>query len=181
MAKDNISHGTQKTVTVPPIVSIVGKSDSGKTTLIEKLLKELLAKGYRVATIKHDAHSFDVDHAGKDTWRHREAGAAAVVIASSSRLFLTRNLDVELTVEQIRDRYLAGDYDIIITEGFRNAPTSKIEVHRSARSSSLICDPNSDLLIAVVSDTDWELSVPVFTINDGPDIAAFIEKTFLNR
>ena len=99
-------------MTVPPIVSIVGKSGSGKTTLIEKLLKELLAKGYRVATIKHDAHSFDVDHAGKDSWRHREAGAAAVVIASSSRLFLTRNLDVEWTAEQIRDQYLAGDYDM---------------------------------------------------------------------
>lgn len=162
-----------------PIVSIVGKSNSGKTTLIEKLLAELTSRGYRVATVKHDAHSFDVDHPGKDTWRHREAGAAAVAITSSSRLFLSVNLSEPLSLEQVRDRYLDDGYDLILTEGFRREGAPKIEVHRAERSSELMCDPGTDLLVAVASDGTPAVAVPVLNLNDGVEIASFIEERFL--
>ena len=162
-----------------PIVSIVGKSNSGKTTLIEKLLAEMTGRGYRVATVKHDAHSFDVDHPGKDTWRHREAGAAAVAITSSSRLFLTVNLEEPLTLEQVRDLYLDGDYDLILTEGFRRDGAPKIEVHRAERSDELVCDPAREPLIAVASDSNPAVAVPVFDLNDGVKITSFIEERFL--
>ena len=163
----------------PPIVSIVGKSGSGKTTLIEKLLAELTRRGYRVATIKHDAHSFDVDHPGKDTWRHREAGAAAVAIVSSSRLFLTVNLTEPLSLEQVRDLYLGEGYDLILTEGFRHAGAPKIETHRKERSDELVCDPATDLLIAVASDAELNLGVPVLNLNDSVEIASLIVEKFL--
>ncbi len=162
-----------------PIVSIVGKSNSGKTTLIEKLLAELTRRNYRVATVKHDAHSFDVDHPGKDTWRHREAGAAAVAITSSSRLFLTVNLTEPLSLDQVRALYLDGNYDLILTEGFRRDAAPKIEVHRKERSDELVCDPATDPLLAVASDAALDVAVPVFNLNDSVEITNFIEERFL--
>ena len=165
----------------PPIISIVGKSDSGKTTLIEKLIREFTGKGYRVATIKHDVRSFEVDKPGKDSWRHREAGAAAVVISSSTRLFLTQQLSRELSLEEIRARYLAERCDLVIAEGYRRAGAPKIEVHRSARSDELLCDPAHDELIAIVSDRAWNLPIPVFDRDDTKTTVEFIEKTFLRR
>jgi molybdopterin-guanine dinucleotide biosynthesis protein MobB len=166
-------------VTSPPVVSIVGKSDSGKTTLIERLIPALSARGYRVATIKHDAHSFDVDHEGKDTWRHREAGACAVAITSSERVFLTRRVSRSPSLEEVCAAYFSEGVDLVLTEGFRRAGAPKIEVHRAARSDGLICDPTVDPLIAVASDHPWELSVPVFHLDDIPAIADLIESTYL--
>lgn len=157
-----------------PIISIVGKSNSGKTTLIEKLLHVFVARGLKVATVKHDSHGFDVDHEGKDTWRHREAGAAAVAIISPKVLFLTRNVDEALELETVRQKYLNEDYDFILTEGFKRSRWPKIEVHRRARSDELICTPEQDNLIAVASDHPWDLSVPTFDLNDGNAIADFI-------
>ena len=86
-----------------PIVSIVGKSDSGKTTLIEKLIAELTRRGFRVATIKHNRHGFDIDHEGKDSWRHKRAGAVATVVASPGRAAL-----IEDTPEGLRPRRTPG-------------------------------------------------------------------------
>lgn len=164
--------------TPAPILSIVGKSDAGKTTLIEKLLVELTERGWRVATIKRDAHSFEVDYPGKDSYRHREAGAAAVVVSSATRLFLTVKQNGEEPLSSIRDRYLSH-YDLVLTEGYRRADAPKIEVHREACSPDLLCDPRSDNLIAVVSDRRWELPVPVFDLDDAHAVADFIEETFL--
>lgn len=99
-----------------PIVSIVGKSDSGKTTLIEKLIPELNRKGYRVATVKHDVHGFEVDREGKDSWRHRRAGSYSTVLSSPRQLAIIRDMDHDASLEEIRDRFIR-DVDIIITEG----------------------------------------------------------------
>ncbi len=162
----------------PPIFCVVGKSDSGKTTLIEKLIAELKKKNYRVATIKHDAHSFEVDHPGKDSWRHREAGADAVIVNSPQRLFLTKIIDESLTPAQIRDEYYM-DYDLVVAEGYKRSEEMKIEIHRSERSNELICNPETDRLIAVASDSKWDLPVPVFHIDDAPALAAHIEKELL--
>ncbi|MFC1669625.1 molybdopterin-guanine dinucleotide biosynthesis protein B [Spirochaetota bacterium] len=162
----------------PPIVSFVGKSDSGKTTLIEKVLPVLTGRGYHIGTIKHDAHSFDVDHEGKDSWRHREAGAKAVAISSPAKLFITIKHDRESTIYDIQ-KYLANTCDLIITEGFKREKAPKIEINRTARSNELICTPEADSLIAVASDQHFDLTVPIFDINDAEAIADFIEKTFL--
>jgi molybdopterin-guanine dinucleotide biosynthesis protein MobB len=164
---------------LPPIVSIVGKSNTGKTTLIEKLIPLLVARGWRVGTIKHDAHSFDVDHPGKDTWRHREAGAAVVALSSAERLFVTRTLSAPPSLAEIVASAFAGHVDLVVTEGYKRGGAVKIEVHRNARSDALICDPAVDDLVAVVSDRAWEVGVPVFGLDDAEAIVEFIVTRFL--
>jgi molybdopterin-guanine dinucleotide biosynthesis protein B len=91
-----------------PIVSIVGKSDSGKTTLLEKVVGELRARGYRIATVKHDAHSFEIDHEGKDSWRHKQAGAALTVISSPEKVALVADADHDQSLAEIRERFVWG-------------------------------------------------------------------------
>ena len=162
-----------------PILSIVGKSNSGKTTLIEKILKTLVTRGYRIATIKHHAHAAELDRPGKDTFRHREAGAEAVVLTSSDRLFLTRSLDTQPSLEKIRDTYLNGNFDLVLTEGFKKESAPKIEVNRKARSTTLICASPKDSLVAVVSDQKFDIAVPHFHIDDHEAVADFIEARFI--
>jgi len=99
-----------------PIVSIVGKSDSGKTTLLEKVVRELRSRGWRVATVKHDAHSFEIDHEGKDSWRHKQAGACMTIISSPSKIAVVTDTDHDHSLNEIRDRFVR-DVDLIVTEG----------------------------------------------------------------
>ncbi|MCX5833549.1 MAG: molybdopterin-guanine dinucleotide biosynthesis protein B, partial [Deltaproteobacteria bacterium] len=120
-----------------PIISIVGRSNTGKTTLIEKMIKELAARGYRVATIKHNLHGFDIDHPGKDSWRHREAGARLTVLASPKKVALIRDVDRDYTIDEIRDRYVE-DADIILVEGYKENDFPKIEVFRSSLGDELL-------------------------------------------
>lgn len=163
-----------------PLVGIVGKSNSGKTTLIERIITELTGEGYRIATIKHDAHSkVDLDRPGKDTWRHREAGAESVLISSEHFIFLTKKVKKELSLEEIYEKYLQDDYDLVIVEGFKRARIPKLEVHRSERSDRLACDPNDSSLIAVVSDKPWALEIPVFDIDDWRSVTEFIKTRLL--
>jgi molybdopterin-guanine dinucleotide biosynthesis protein B len=96
-----------------PIVSIVGKSGSGKTTLIEKLVPELTRRGHRVATVKHDVHGFEVDREGKDSWRHKKAGAHTVVISSPEKAALIRDVERDLNLAEIRDK-LIQEVDLIL-------------------------------------------------------------------
>lgn len=161
----------------PPIVSIVGKSGSGKTTFLEKLLPELKRRGYQVATVKHDIHGFDIDQPGKDTWRHAQAGADAVVISSSHRIALIQRLDEEMSLDKIA-RYIQS-VDIIITEGYKRGNKPKIEISRRARSAELIC--NEDELIAIVTDQRFPLDVPHFDLNDAAGVADLLVEQFLEK
>ncbi len=158
-----------------PVISVVGKSDSGKTTLLEKLIPELKRRGYRVGTVKHDVHGFDIDHPGKDTWRHAQAGSDHVVIASSEKLASIRRLDHELTLDEIVAEM--DDVDIVLTEGYKRAGKLKIEVSRAARSTELICRP--DELLAIATDHPVELDVPQFDLDDAKGIVDLIEERFL--
>ena len=158
-----------------PIVSVVGKSGSGKTTFLEKLLPELKRRGYRVATVKHDTHGFDIDHPGKDSWRHAQAGADAVIISSPQRLAFIQRLDEEMPLDEIAEH--VQDVDIIITEGYKRGNKPKIEISRRARSTELLC--NEEELIAIVTDQTFPLSVPHFALDDVAGLVNLLEETLL--
>ena len=160
-----------------PIVSIVGKSDSGKTTLIEKLVPELCRRGYRVATVKHDVHGFEVDREGKDSWRHKKAGAHTVVISSPVKVAVIRDVDHDADLTEVRDRYIR-DVDLILTEGFKRNNQPKIEVSRREKHQDLLCS-REDNLLAIASDQPFEIGVPCLDINDAPGLVALIEEKIL--
>jgi molybdopterin-guanine dinucleotide biosynthesis adapter protein len=162
-----------------PIVSIVGKSDSGKTTLIEKLVPELVRRGYQVATIKHDVHGFDVDREGKDSWRHKKAGAHTVVISSPAKLAVIRDVDHDAELGELRDRYIR-DVDIILTEGFKRNNQPKIEVSRKELNQELLCTPKDNLL-AIASNRTFDLGVPCYDLDDAPGLVDLIEEKILKE
>ena len=145
-----------------PVISVVGKSDAGKTTLLEKLIRELKRRGYRVATVKHDAHSFDLDHPGKDTWRHAQAGSDHVVIASPTRIAHIQRIERELTLPEIAATI--DDVDIILTEGYKRGPAPKIEVSRAEKGRELLC--TREELVALAADQPFDLDVPQFELDD---------------
>ncbi len=160
-----------------PIISIVGKSNSGKTTLVEKLIPELVKRGYRVATIKHNKHGFDIDHEGKDSWRHKKAGACATVIACPSRIALIEDINRDYSLGEIRDKYIK-DADVILAEGFKGNPFPKIEVFRAELKRELLCN-KEDNLLAIASDTKLDVGVLCFDINDIRSITDLIENKCL--
>jgi molybdopterin-guanine dinucleotide biosynthesis protein MobB len=160
---------------MPPIVSIVGQSESGKTTLIEKLIPLLTERGYRIGTIKHTHHAVDIDRSGKDSARHRTAGAETVMLASPGRIAMFKATASETLDGLIR---YFEDVDLLITEGYKRENKPKIEVLRAAVGSELLCrdDPG---LVAVATDADLDVHVPVFRLDDPAAIAEFIEQRFL--
>jgi molybdopterin-guanine dinucleotide biosynthesis protein MobB len=162
-------------------VSFVAKSGTGKTTLLEKVIAELKRRGYRVGALKHDAHRFDIDHPGKDSYRLAAAGADTTVITSPEKTAVVKRHARALPVEEIVAAFFS-DMDIVLTEGFRRSGLPKIELHRRERSAGLLCRgaENDPTLLAVASDDpDLAVDVPVLDINDAVSVADFIEKTFL--
>jgi molybdopterin-guanine dinucleotide biosynthesis protein MobB len=162
-----------------PIVSIVGKSNSGKTTLIERLIPELASRGWRVATIKHNIHGFDIDHEGKDSWRHRKAGACATVLASPRQVAVIEDAARDYEIAELRDRYIR-DADLILSEGFKKNPHPKIEVFRAVLKRPLLCTAE-DNLIAIAGDTPPDAEVPCFDLNNIKGLADFIEARCLTK
>lgn len=160
----------------PPVISIIGKSQSGKTTLLEKLIPELKRRGYRLATIKHHAHpGFEIDQAGKDSWRHAQAGSDVAVIAAPDKLAIIQRLDYEKTLDEILA--VLPEVDLVLCEGFKRAGKPAIEVVRAERGLVLVADP--DQLIAIASDSTISAQVPVFNLNNPLELADFIENRFL--
>jgi molybdopterin-guanine dinucleotide biosynthesis protein MobB len=161
-----------------PVVSLVGKSGSGKTTLMEKVVRELVSRGYRVATCKHHVHEIDIDVPGKDSWRHAHAGAEVAMISSPTQFAVVRKVPIERTLAEIAAE--AGDADILLTEGFKRAGSIRIEVSRDERSGELISE--SGELFALVTDGRREVSgVPLFGLDDAIPLADLIERTFLAK
>ncbi len=160
---------------MPVILSIVGKSGSGKTTLIEKLLPELKSRGYRIGTIKHAAHEVDMDRKGKDSWRHRKAGADTVLVVSPKTVALVKNA-TDQNQEDV-DKYF-DDVDLVLTEGFKSGNKPKIEVFRPAAHRELLCREDEQL-VAIVTDTAIETAVPVFGLDDVGGLADFIEARYI--
>jgi len=154
------------------VISIVGKSSSGKTTLLEKLIAELKRRGHKVAIVKHSHHADDLDTAKKDTWRFTQAGAELSAINSLDHLAIFRRMDHFFDPQEISGSIL-WDYDIILTEGFKGSPYPKIEVHRADQGQELLTDPRQ--LLAVVTDEPLEVKVPQYSHDNVAGIAGIIE------
>jgi molybdopterin-guanine dinucleotide biosynthesis protein B len=162
-----------------PILSIVGKSNVGKTTLLEKVVSELTTRGYRIGTIKHDAHSFQIDHEGKDSWRHKNSGAVMTIISSPSQLALVADTDHDHTISELRDRFV-HDVDLLITEGYKRERHPKVEVYRKEAHEQLLCESDDNLVAIAGAPDDYPENVPVFDLNDPTGLCDFIEDRFLN-
>ncbi|MCR4393461.1 MAG: molybdopterin-guanine dinucleotide biosynthesis protein B [Dehalococcoidales bacterium] len=160
---------------MPPIVSIVGKSSTGKTTFLEKLIRELSNRGYRVATIKHSHHSISFDNPSKDSWRHAKAGAAATMVSSTTEIQIIKPVSRELTLEELA-KHLGDDYDIILSEGFSRGNAPKVEIHRKEAGPLLDVATN---LFAVVTDEPLDVDVKQFSPDDAKGVADLIEEKFI--
>lgn len=166
-------------MTPPPIVSIVGRTNSGKTTLIERLLPALARRGWRVGTIKHHHHGdFEADTPGKDSWRHQRAGAVATALVGAHRLAVFERLEQEPSPAEMVRRCFLEPPDLILTEGYRDAGFPKVEVLRAAREGEPLC-LGEPTLIALVTDTDRDLGVPRFALDDAEGLADFLAARFL--
>jgi molybdopterin-guanine dinucleotide biosynthesis adapter protein len=164
------------------VVGFAGYSGSGKTTLVEKLIPALKAKGLRVSVVKHAHHKFDIDHPGKDTFRHRTAGAFEVVVASQNRLALMREFEKpsEMTVHQLIAE-LYGGVDWVLVEGFKSSDLLKIEVWRGP-SADYAGKPalylEDDFIVAIATDTPDQLPHatlrPVLDLNNGDAVADYL-------
>lgn len=158
-----------------PVISIVGgKSNSGKTTLLEKLIREAKRRGWRVATLKHDVHGFEMDQPGKDTWRHDQAGADVVAISSPQRIAVLERVFEDQPLDEVLSRI--HDVDLIFTEGYKHADKPKIEVFRSAVHQELFS--KRDELIAIASDIQFNNGIPCFGLDDAQGLCDLIQRIF---
>jgi molybdopterin-guanine dinucleotide biosynthesis protein MobB len=156
-----------------PVVSIVGKTGSGKTQLIEKLIPEFKRRGYRVATVKHSPGGMEVDKPGKDSWRFAEAGSDAVAVSSPDKLACIKTVDHDSSIEEIW-HLIGSDFDLVLFEGFKRGKAPKIEVYRKELGEDLLCP--AEVLSAIVTDEVLDINVPQFPLSDTQAIADFIEK-----
>lgn len=160
-----------------PVVSLVGKSDCGKTTYLVRLISEMKQRGFKVATIKHDVHGFDIDKPGKDTWRHAQAGADIVCISSPQKMAMIKKVEQELLLDEVVD-YIDG-VDIIFTEGYKRESKVKIEVYRQAASGSPLC--SQEELLAMATDVKVYEDVPCFGLEDVADMADFLVTNIIKK
>jgi len=164
-----------------PILGICAAgSNAGKTTLITKLIPELAKRNIRVSVIKHAHHKFDIDHPGKDSYQIREAGAVQTLIASSKRWALMTEVASEPDLEALISQINPDFADLILVEGFKQAPIPKIEVHRPSLNMPLLIGLEGNI-VAVASDAPLELSLPVLDLNDVAQIADFIMQNVLKK
>ncbi len=161
-----------------PILFFVGRSNSGKTTLIERLIPELVRAGYRVATIKHAGHGFDLDTEGKDSWRHKRAGASAVIVLSRGSLAMFSDVSEQIKVEELRDRFLDHEFDLIIAEGWKSEGYPKIIVVRDQMGEVAV---SPEGLLAVVSHKPLAAPVPRLDPDDVKGLSELIIRHFPKR
>jgi molybdopterin-guanine dinucleotide biosynthesis protein B len=165
------------------LLGITGWKNSGKTTLTERLVAELVARGHRIATVKHAHHAFDIDHEGRDSFRHRKAGAFEVAVVSSKRWALIHELEHEAD-EPPLDFVLSkmAPADLTLIEGYKREGHQKIEMRRASAGQSEPLAPNDPSIIAVVSDTGTaDTDLPVFHADDVASLADFVETRFLKQ
>ena len=155
------------------VYGVVGWKNAGKTGLMERLGTEITGRGISVSTVKHAHHTFDVDHPGKDSHRHRAAGASEVLLSSRNRVAIMQELRdaPEPPLSELLQRL--KPVDLILIEGYKRDDHPKVEAHRAATGNPLIA-PDDPTIRAVASDVALELDRPVFDLNDTGAIADFI-------
>ena len=155
------------------VYGVVGWKNAGKTGLMERLVTEITGRGLSVSTVKHAHHTFDVDHQGKDSYRHRQAGATEVLLASRNRFALMREMRGadELPLSELLTRL--SPVDLVLIEGYKREPHPKVEAYRDEAGNDLIA-PQDATIRAVASDVSLDLNRPVFDLNDTKVIADFI-------
>lgn len=156
-----------------PVIGFAGWANSGKTTLVEKVIAIFTKRGLRVAVIKHVHHASEFDVPGKDTYRHKRAGAASVILAAPDRLAMVKDTPGECPLEEIISRYV-DDADLIVVEGFKGAHIPKIEVYAHQSGEPPLCTSGDVSFIAVAADDDIDAPVPRFKRDDADGIAGFI-------
>jgi molybdopterin-guanine dinucleotide biosynthesis protein B len=155
------------------VIGLAGWSGSGKTTLLMRLLPELIRRGYRVSTMKHAHHEFDVDQPGKDSWRHRGAGATEVLVASANRWALMHELRGSAEPSAAELMKHMSPVDLLIIEGFKREKHDKIEIHR--REGKPLLFPDDPQIVAVLSDEPLpDCPLPVIDLDDAAKVADFI-------
>jgi molybdopterin-guanine dinucleotide biosynthesis protein B len=157
------------------IFGIAGWSGSGKTTLLEKLIPQFTARGLRVSVIKHAHHGFDIDRPGKDSYRHREAGASEVLLSCNDRwaLMHERRNEADVTLDELLARL--APCDLVLIEGFKQEPVPKLEVYRPENGKPPLFPERSDI-VAVASDMALATSLPRLALDDVAGIAEFVMK-----
>ena len=164
---------------MPPVLVVIGKPNCGKTTLIEKLIPALIARGIRIGTIKHHHGDIQMDIPGKDTWRHKQAGAQAVLLSSPAGIGFIQDVAQDTPVEVLAGRFFQ-EMDLVIAEGYKWTNLPKIEVFRSTVYDEPMQDPGANL-IASVSDVKIRPDLPWFKTDETDKLAAFILEKILNR
>ncbi len=159
----------------PKVLSIVGFSDSGKTTLMIALIASLKARGYRIGSIKHAAHGFDMDRSGKDSYRHKQAGADAVVAASAKRVALVKDVEQDMAPMEIVDAYLS-DMDLVLVEGYKRADLPKIETLGFAPNPEPLLGDHPKFLATVGIHAPNQMLAPHFSFDQVEDLADFLEE-----
>lgn len=163
-----------------PYLSFVGRSKTGKTTVIERLIPILRKKGLKIAVIKHHHRDFDIDIPGKDTYRYKQAGASTSILVSPGKVAFVEDTEGELALEEVISRYVR-DVDLLLIEGFKRARIPKMEVFRKKEDGNIpVCAGDSNL-IAIITDESVETSLPVFSRNDVQSIAEFIIRRFVGQ
>jgi molybdopterin-guanine dinucleotide biosynthesis protein B len=164
---------------MPPVLALIGKPNCGKTTLIEKLIPALVEKGVRVGTIKHHHGDIRMDTPGKDTWRHKQAGAQVVLLASPVGIGLIQDTAGDTPVEDLVSRYFQ-EVDLVIAEGYKWSTLPKIEVFRSTVYDEPMQEPGKSL-IAMVSDVEIRQDLPWFKYDDIGSLVEFILEKIINQ
>ena len=160
---------------MPPVLSVVGRAKSGKTTLLEEIIAGLNSRGYSVATIKHTTHTVEIDQPGKDTWRHLRAGSKSTTIVSANNIILIKPVKDNAMPDEVVRLY-GEDFDIVLVEGFKQSNYPKIEVHRKAIGPVL---NNISKVIAYATDEPLETDLKQFSLHDNTGIIDFIEMNYL--
>ncbi|PSL20954.1 molybdopterin-guanine dinucleotide biosynthesis protein B [Shimia abyssi] len=157
------------------IYGVVGWKNAGKTGLMERLVAEITGRGFSVSTVKHAHHTFDVDQPGKDSYRHRDAGAREVLLASRTRWALMHEMrnDEEPTLEALLTKL--APVDLVLVEGYKRDAHPKVEAHRSVTGNPLIA-PEDPTVRAIAADVAVDSDRPVFDLNDTVSIADFVLK-----
>ncbi len=159
---------------------VAARSNSGKTTLIEKVVRVLKSRGMRVAVVKHASAGFDLDRPGKDSWRFQQAGADTVVLVGPGRMAVMRTIDDEPSPEELAQ--WAGSADIVISEGFKQNASNKIEVFRQGVSGERpLCMEDPSSYVALVCDSPFAVSIPRFDLNDAEGVVNFLITYFLSH